>query len=187
MNFKRVSNDQPTISFLTTLIEKNFPFIPIIHQSNSEKPNFTKTNTVQSLHFPLKITEISMLKTGKFEPLFPETPQVQNWGQSFSYRRAVERSEILCLIVFNKTPMPMATLPNGRIGYIGNSITTVKPFRFRLNDINILILSEIHTYYSDITEPIKLFHQNVNQTTKFFVVFNWICVMILYLRKPFVL
>ena len=75
MNFKRVSNDQPTISFLTTLIEKNFPFISIIHQSNSEKPIFTKTNTVQSLHFPLKITEISLLKTGKIEPLFPETPQ----------------------------------------------------------------------------------------------------------------
>ena len=83
----------------------------------------------------------------------------------------------------------MATLPRGIIGYIGNSITTVKPFhfRFRLNDINILILSEIHTYYSDITETIKLLHQNKKLTIKFLVDFNSICVEILYLRKPFVI
>ena len=75
MKFKRFPNDQPTMCSFTRMIQKNFPFISIIHESNSETPVSTKTNTVQSLRFTLKITEISMLKTGKFEPLFPETPQ----------------------------------------------------------------------------------------------------------------
>ena len=62
----------------------------------------------------------------------------------------------------------MATLLTGLLGYIEIAITTVRPLRYRVKDINILIHTVIHTYHPDITEPAVHHYQDMTQNTASF-------------------
>ena len=59
--------------------------------------------------------------------------------------------------------MHMATVPTGIIGYIESPITTVKPSRYRISDLIILIFSKVVTYHLELTEPINVHYQNMKQ------------------------
>ena len=48
-----------------------------------------------------------------------------------------------------------ATLPRGIIGYIEIPIIQTTPPHYRVQDVNSLIHSVIHTYHPDTTTPIK--------------------------------
>ena len=55
--------------------------------------------------------------------------------------------------------MLIETLPTGILGYIENPITTLKPYYNKISDLITLILSVVHTYLPDKTEPnIVLYH-----------------------------
>ena len=57
-------------------------------------------------------------------------------------------------VIQNFTSHP-ATLPRGIIGYIEIPIIPTTPPYYRVQDVNSLILSVIHTYHPDTTIPIK--------------------------------
>ena len=76
-NFKQTFNKKPTVVSCATLIQENSPFFSFSYQTNSEKPTFMKSSTVQTLQFPLKFTKILLLKSGKHKTFFAEKPQTQ--------------------------------------------------------------------------------------------------------------
>ena len=51
------------------------------------------------------------------------------------------QSEVSCSVVNIKISMHMATLQNGTIGYIENPSTNVKPQRYRIIDLNTLLVN----------------------------------------------
>ena len=65
-----------------------------------------------------------------------------------------DKNKVSCSTVQNFTSHP-ATLPRGIIGYIEIPIIQTTPPYYRVQDVNSLIHSVIHTYHPDTTIPIK--------------------------------
>ena len=66
--------------------------------------------------------------------------------------------------------MHIDTLQTGIIGYMENPITTVKPSLYKVIDLNTLILSVVHTYLLEITEPSIVHYQDMKRINNFFEV-----------------
>ena len=60
-----------------------------------------------------------------------------------------------CSTVIQKFTSHPATLPRGIIGYTEIPIIQTTPPHYRVQDVNSLIQSVIHTYHADTTNPIK--------------------------------
>ena len=69
--------------------------------------------------------------------------------------------------------MHIATFPTGKVGCFESTITTEKPPRYRIKDLNTLTDLVVHTYQPEITEPIKVYYQDMKQMNKSFE-FNYI-------------
>ena len=69
-------------------------------------------------------------------------------------------------VIQNFTSHP-ATLPRGIIGYIEIPIIQTTPPRYRVQDVNSLIYSVIHTYHPDTTTAIKQnYYTDMNLCTR---------------------
>ena len=63
-----------------------------------------------------------------------------------------KKSEVSCPVFQKKVTTHMATLPTGIKVCIQNTFITVKPSRYRINNLNTMIHSVVHYYYPDKTE-----------------------------------
>ena len=61
----------------------------------------------------------------------------------------------------------MATLPTRTSGYTGIPITTVKPFQFRVIDLNTLIHSVVQSYPPEISKQIDVLRQDMQKLKNF--------------------
>ena len=75
MNIKHPFIDKLTTASFTTVLEKIIPLFSFAYQKNSEKPTYNKTNTLQTLHFPLEKIKTLLPKTENSEPFFSELYQ----------------------------------------------------------------------------------------------------------------
>ena len=66
-----------------------------------------------------------------------------------------DKNKDSCSTVIQKFTSHPATLPRGIIGYIEIPIIQTPPPYYRVQDVNSLIHSVIHTYHPDTTIPIK--------------------------------
>ena len=66
-----------------------------------------------------------------------------------------EKNKDSCSTVIQNFTSHPATLPRGIIGYVEIPIIQTTPPQYRVQDVNSLIHSVIHTYHSDTTIPIK--------------------------------
>ena len=66
-----------------------------------------------------------------------------------------DKNKDSCSTVIQNITSHPATLPPGIIGYIQIPIIQTTPPYYRIQDVNSLIHSVIHTYHPDTTNPIK--------------------------------
>ena len=138
MNFNHSFNDQRAFDSCSKLIEKIFLFFSFFLRNRFKKVNLIKTNTVQPLHFPLKITKILLPKIEDHEPQFDKMLQTQfvsKFKRYFLYGKIIEELWRLVDSFPWKNTMHIATLATGIMGYIKIHITTVKPsgYSFLMN------------------------------------------------------
>ena len=103
-----------------------------------------------NLHFELE-------DNTKFYPSIPYTYFQQKFKDIFHFLDMIISNEIKnsrSTIIQNFTSYP-ATLPRGINGYIEIPIIQTTPPHYRVQDVNSLIHSVIHTYDPDTTFPIK--------------------------------
>ena len=56
--------------------------------------------------------------------------------------------------------MHMAAFPTGIIGYVENPVTAVKPSQNRPKHLTTMVVSVVHTYHPEKTEPMNFNYQD---------------------------
>ena len=160
MTYKDQHSKLPTKTHFSTFTEKNYPYISYIYTIKCKEPIHFKPRSGNTLHFPIKNylnLHFELEDNTKFYPSIPYTYFLQKFKDNFQFLEMIinDKNKDSCSTVIQNFTSHPATLPRGIIGYIEIPIIqTTLPF-YRVQDVNSLIHSVIHTYHPDTTVPIE--------------------------------
>ena len=160
MTYKEQHPKLPTKTHFSTFTEKDYPYISYIYTIKCKEPIHFKPRSGKTIHFPIKNylnLHFELEDNTKFYPSIPYTYFLQKFKDIFHFLDMImnDKNKDSCSTVIQNFTSHPATLPRGIIGYIEiPNIQTTPPY-YRVQDVNSLIHSVIHTYHPDTTIPIK--------------------------------
>ena len=160
MTYKDQHPKLPTKPHFSTFTEKDYPYISYIYAVKCKEPIHFKPRSGKTIHFPITnylYLHFELEDNTKFYPSRPYTCISRKFKNIFHFLGMIinDKNKDSCsTIIQNFTPHP-ATLPRGIIGYIEIPIIQTTPPHYRIQDVNSLIHSVIHTYHPDTTIPIR--------------------------------
>ena len=157
MTYKK---QHPKLPHFSTFTEKDYPYISYIYTINCKEPIHCKPGSGKTIHFPIKNylnLHFELEDNTKLYPSIPYTYFLQKFKDIFHFLDMIinEKNKDSCSTVIQNFTSHPATLPRGIIGYIEIPIIQTTPPCYRVQDVNSLIHSVIHTYHPDTTLPIK--------------------------------
>ena len=160
MKYKEQHPTLPTKTHFPTFTENDYPYISYIYTIKCKEPIHFKPRSVKTLHFPIKnyhSLHFELEDNTKFYPSIPYTYFLQKFKDIFHFLDMIinDKNKDSCSSVNQNFTSHPATLPRGIIGYIEIPIIQTTPPYYRVQDVNSLIHSVIHTYHPDTTIPIK--------------------------------
>ena len=150
----------PTKAHFSTFTEKDYPYISYIYTIKCKEPIHFKPRSGKTIHFPIKNylnLHFELEDQTKFNPSIPYTYFLQKFKDIFHFLDMIINNTIKdsCSTVIQNFTSHPATLPRGNIGYIEIPTIQTTPPHYRVQDVNSLIHSVMHTYHPDTTIPIK--------------------------------
>ena len=160
MTYKEQHPKLPKKTHFSTFIEKDYPYISYIDTIKRKEPIHFKSMSGKTIHFPIKNylnLHFELEDKTTFYPSIPYTYFLQKFKDICHFLDMIinEKNKDSCSTVIQNFTSHPATLPRGIIGYIEIPIIQTTPPQNRVQDVNSLIHSVIHTYHSDTTIPIK--------------------------------
>ena len=160
MTYKEQHPKLPTKTQFSTFTEKDYPYISYIYTIKCKEPIHFKPRSGKTIHFLVKnyLNLHSELEDNtKFYPSIPYTYFFQKFKDIFHFLDMIlnEKNKDSCSTVIQNFTSHPATLPRGLMGYMEIPIIQTTPPYYRVQDVNSLIHSVIHTYHPDTTIPIK--------------------------------
>ena len=160
MTYKEQHPKLPTNTHFSTFTEEDYPYVSYIYTNKCKEPIHFKPRSRKTIHFPIKNylnLHFELEVNTKFYPSVPYTFFLQKFKDIFHFLDMIvnnKNKESCSRVTQNFTSHP-ATLPRGHIGYIEIPIVQTTPPHYRVQGVNSLIHSVIHTYHPDTTIPIK--------------------------------
>ena len=143
-----------------TFTEKDYPYISYIYTIKCKEPIHFKTRSGKTIHFPIKNylnLHFELEENTKFYPSIPYTYFLQKVKDIFHFLDMIinDKNKDSCSTVIQNFTSHPATLRRGIIGYIEIPIIQTTPPYYRVQDVNSLIHSVIHSNHPDTTIPMK--------------------------------
>ena len=161
MTYKEQRPKLPTTHF-STFTEKDYPYISNIYTIKCKEPIHFKPKSGKTIPSPIKIKNYLNLHfeledNTKFYPSNPYTYFLQKFKDIFHFLDMIvnNKSKDSCSTVIQNFTSHTATLPREVIGFIEIPIIQTTLPHNRVQDVNSLIHSVIHTYHPDTTIPIR--------------------------------
>ena len=160
MTYKEQHSKLPTKTNFSTFTEKDYPYISYIYTIKCKEPIHFEPRSGKTMHFPFRNylnLHFELEDNTKFYPSNPYTYFLQKFKDIFHFLDMIINNgnkDSCSTVIQNFTSHP-ATLPRGIIGYIEIPTIQTIPPHYRVQDVNSLIHSVIHTYHPDTTIPIK--------------------------------
>ena len=162
-NIMTYEEQQPkllTKTHFSTFTEKDYPYILYIYTIKCKEPIHFKPRSGKTIHLPIKTylnLHFELEDNTKFYPSIPYSYFLQKYKDIFHFLDMIinDKKQDSCSTVIQNFTFHSATLPRGFIGYIEIPIIqTTSPYN-RVQDVNSLIYSVIHTYHPGTTVPIN--------------------------------
>ena len=149
-----------TYRHISTFTAKDYPYMSYIYTIKCKEPIHFKRRSGKTIHFQIKNylnLHFELEDNTKFYPSIPYTYFLQKLKDIFRFLDMIisDKHKDSCSTVIQNYTSHAATLPRVIIGYIEIPIIQTTPPYYRVQDVNSLIHSVIHTYHSDNTIPIK--------------------------------
>ena len=160
MTYKEQHPKLPTKTHFSTFTEKDNLYNSYIYIIKCKEPIHFKPRSEETIHFLIKNylnLHFESEDNTKFYPSIPYTYFLQKFKDIFQFLDMIindENKDPCSTVIQNFTSHP-ATLPRGIIGYIEIPIIQTTPPPYRVQDVNSLTHSVIHTYHPDSTLPNK--------------------------------
>ena len=160
MTYKEQHPKLPTKTHFSTFTEKDYPYISYIYTVKCKELVHFTPRSGKTIHFAIKNylnLHFELEDITKFYQSIPYTYFLQKFKDIFQFLDMIinnKNKDSCSTVIQNSTTYP-ATLPRGIIGYIEIPIIQTTPPHYRVQDVNSLIHSVIHTYHPDTTIPIK--------------------------------
>ena len=159
MTYKEPHPKLPTKTHFSLFTEKDYPYISFIYTIKCKEPIHFTLRSGKTILFPIKNylnLHFELEDNTKFYPSIPYTYFLQKFKDIFHLLDMIinEKKDSCSTVIQNFTSHP-ATLPRGLIGYIEIPIIQTTPPHYKVQDVNSLIHSVIHTCHPDTTIPIK--------------------------------
>ena len=160
MTYKDQHPKLPTKPHFSTFTEKDYPYISYIYTIKCKGPIHFKPRSGKTIHFPITNylnLHFELEDNTKFYPSNLYTYFSEKFKDIFHFLDMIinnKNKDSCSTIIQNSTSHP-ATLPRGIIGYKEIPIIQTTPPHCRVQDVNSLIHSVIHTYHTDTTIPIR--------------------------------
>ena len=157
MTYKDQYLKLPTKTHFSTFTDKDYPFISYIYTIKCKEPIHFKPRSGKTIHFPITNLHFELEDSTKFYPSNLYTYFSQKFKDILHFLDMIvnNKSKDSCSTVIQNYTSHPATLPRGIIGYIEIPIIQTTPPHSRVQDVNSLIHSVIHTYHPDTTIPIR--------------------------------
>ena len=139
--------------------ESDYPFFSYIYTIKVKYKIYFKPNASQVIHFPIQPTLPLTFQTSDNEVISPSTPHTflnTRFTSTFSFLQMyknIKTEPTSCSVIMQNITHHSATLTPGYIGYIEFPTTNIKPSHYKVNDINSLINTVLHSYHPDLSEP----------------------------------
>ena len=146
--------------FLLQLLKKKIIHIfSYIYTINVKIRVCFKPNASQIIHFPIQPTLPLTFKTSDNYVIFSSTPHSffnTRFNSTINFLQVyqnINTEPSSCFVVIQIITHHSAILAPGYIGCIEVPATNIQPTYYKVNDVNSLLHTVFHSYYTDLSEP----------------------------------